>query len=50
MQEYASSILSEIRDYNIFLYSILRQAECTFTADDEMTLTIEEECDSGRAS
>ena len=41
MQEYASSILSEIRDYNIFLYSILRQAECTFTADDEMTLTIE---------
>ena len=41
MQEYESSILSEIRDYNIFLYSILRQAECTFTADDEMTLTIE---------
>ena len=28
-------------DYNIFLYSILRQAECTFIADDEMTLTIE---------
>ena len=41
MQEYESSILSEIRDYNIFLYSILRQAECTFIADDEMTLTIE---------
>ena len=41
MQEYESSILSEIRNYNIFLYSILRQAECTFTADDEMTLTIE---------
>ena len=41
MQEYESSILSEIRDYNIFLYSILRQAECTFTSDDEMTLTIE---------
>ena len=41
MQEYESSILSEIRDYIIFLYSILRQAECTFTADDEMTLTIE---------
>ena len=31
----------KLRDYNIFLYSILRQAECTFTADDEMTLTIE---------
>lgn len=41
MQEYESSILSEIRNYNIFLYSILRQAECTFIADDEMTLTIE---------
>ena len=41
MQEYESSILSEIGDYNIFLYSILRQAECTFTADDEMMLTIE---------
>ncbi|MGN0275572.1 MAG: PolC-type DNA polymerase III [Hominisplanchenecus sp.] len=42
MEEYRESILEELRDYNIFLYNILRQAECTFTSDDEMTLAIEE--------
>ena len=42
MEEYRESILEELRDYNIFLYNTLRQAECTFTSDDEMTLAIEE--------
>ena len=42
MEEYRESILEELRDYNIFLYNILRQAECTNTSDDEMTLAIEE--------
>ena len=42
MEEYRDSILAELRDYNIFLYNILRQSECIFTADDEMTLSVEE--------
>lgn len=42
MDEYKESILAELRDYNVFLYNILRQARCSFTAEDEMTLSVEE--------
>ena len=40
--DYRDSILMELRDYSIFEYNLLRQAEYEFTASDEMTLTIEE--------
>ena len=40
--DYRDSILLELRDYSIFEYNLLRQAEYEFTAPDEMILTIEE--------
>ena len=40
--DYRDSILTELRDYSIFEYNLLRQAEYEFTAPDEMILTIEE--------
>ena len=40
--DYRDSVLLELRDYSIFEYNLLRQAEYEFTAPDEMILTIEE--------
>ena len=40
--DYRDSILLELRDYSIFEYNLLRQAEYEFTAPDAMILTIEE--------
>ena len=40
--DYRDSILLELRDYSIFEYNLLRQAEYEFTAPDAMILIIEE--------
>lgn len=41
MDEYRESILAELREYNVFLYNMMRQAECTFTSEDEMIFSAE---------
>ena len=39
---YRDSILTELREYSIFEYNLLRKAEIIFTDPDSMTITIEE--------
>ena len=39
---YKDSLLSELRDYSIIEYTILRKAECTFPKPDVLRMTIED--------
>ncbi|MDO4632738.1 MAG: PolC-type DNA polymerase III [Eubacteriales bacterium] len=39
--DYRDSILMELKNYSIFEYTLLKGADCSFTAPDEMDLTIE---------
>ena len=39
---YKDSILLELKNYSMFEYNLLRQAQCDFVAPDEMIMTIEE--------
>ena len=41
MPIYRDSILMELKDYSIFEYNMFRQAECEFTDEDSMNLTVE---------
>lgn len=40
--DYLESVLMELKNYSIFEYNLLRQADCAFTTPEDMTLTIEE--------
>ena len=39
---YRDSILMELKNYSILLYSMFRKAECTFEREDVMRLTLED--------
>ncbi len=44
---YEDSILTELRNYNVFLYNMLRGAKKEFTDDDTLKLTLKEDVFSG---